>query len=158
MNPVILLRQKSVVFAATGCYMGYIPFAPGTFGSLVGIPFVWLMAQFSVPVMILFLFFFIAFAIIVAGEAEKVFRQKDSGFIVIDEIAGMLVTFFLVPWSPGNALVGLLLFRIFDITKPFPVGLIDRKIKGGIGVVADDIVAGFYANAVLRLVLLLFGG
>lgn len=77
---------------------------------------------------------------------------------MIDEIAGMLVTFFLVPWSPGNALAGLLLFRIFDITKPFPVGLIDRKIKGGIGVVADDIVAGFYANAVLRLVLLLFGG
>jgi phosphatidylglycerophosphatase A len=89
----------------------------------------------------------------VGGEAEKIFNQKDSGCIVIDEIGGMLITFFMVPWSIQNILIGFVLFRVFDIAKPFPIRLIDKRFKGGIGVVMDDIMAGIYANVVLRLFL-----
>jgi phosphatidylglycerophosphatase A len=152
------LKQKIIVFLATGCYAGYIPFAPGTFGSLIAIPLVWCLSKLAPAISVFAILLFIPFSFWVAGEAEKLFNKKDSGCIVIDEIAGMLVTFFLIPWSTQNILIGFVLFRIFDIAKPFPIGLIDRKLKGGPGVVMDDIMAGVYANAVLRLVLLFLPG
>ena len=146
-------KQKIIVFLATGCYVGYIPVAPGTFGSLIAIPLVWFLSRLAPFLSVIVILLFMALSIWVAGEAEKIFNQKDSGCIVIDEIAGMLATFFLVPWSIQNILAGFVLFRIFDIAKPFPIRLIDRKLKGGPGVVLDDIMAGIYANAVLRLFL-----
>jgi len=146
-------KQKILVFLATGCYVGYIPVAPGTFGSLIAIPLVWFLSRLAPFLSVIVILLFMALSIWVAGEAEKIFNQKDSGCIVIDEIAGMLATFFLVPWSIQNILAGFVLFRIFDIAKPFPIRLIDRKLKGGPGVVLDDIMAGIYANAVLRLFL-----
>ncbi|MFH1673266.1 MAG: phosphatidylglycerophosphatase A [Pseudomonadota bacterium] len=152
------LKQKIIVLLATGCYVGYIPFAPGTFGSLIGIPLVWCLSKLAPSLSVFVILLFIPFSFWIAGEAEKIFNKKDSGCIVIDEIAGMLVTFFLIPWSAQNILIGFVLFRIFDIAKPFPIGLIDRKLKGGPGVVMDDIMAGVYANAVLRLVLLFLPG
>jgi phosphatidylglycerophosphatase A len=144
-------KQKIMVFLATGCYVGYIPFAPGTFGSLMGIPLLWLLSKLAFPFSVLAIFFFIVLSLWVGGEAEKIFNQEDSGAIVIDEVAGMLVTFAMIPWSMQNLLIGFVLFRVFDITKPFPIPLIEKKLKGGFGVVMDDIMAGIYANVVLRL-------
>ena len=157
-NGGLIFKQKFITCLATGCYVGYVPFAPGTFGSLIGIPLAWLLSRLALPLSILAIFSFIILSCWIGGEAEKVFNQKDSGCIVIDEIGGMMITFFMVPWSIQNMLIGFVLFRVFDIAKPFPIRLIDKRLKGGLGVVMDDIVAGIYANLVLRLLLFFLHG
>ena len=90
----------------------------------------------------------------VAGRGEQIFGKKDCGIIVIDEVVGMLFTMFLLPPTLIYLFLGFLLFRVFDITKPFPARWIDRKVKGGTGIVLDDIVAGIYANLAVRLLML----
>jgi phosphatidylglycerophosphatase A len=157
-NGGLTFKQKLIAFLATGCYVGYVPFAPGTFGSLIGIPLAWLLSKLAFPLSILAIFSFILLSFWIGGEAEKVFNQKDSGCIVIDEIAGMLITFSMVPWSTQNILIGFALFRVFDIAKPFPIHSIGKRLKGGFGVVMDDIMAGVYANVVLRLFLFFLHG
>ena len=86
-----------------------------------------------------------------SGEAEKIFNEKDSSRIVIDEIVGFQFAMFLVTPTALHVFLGFLLFRFFDIAKPFPVRLCERKLPGGYGVVGDDIVAGVYANIFLLL-------
>ena len=148
--------EKCVILLATGCYAGYIPIASGTFGTLVAIPFCYLLSRLSPVHGILFLGLFIGFAVWMSGKAEKVFKKKDSGLIVIDEMAGLLVTLFLIPWSVKSVVIGFFLFRLFDIVKPFPIRRLETKLPGGWGVVGDDVLAGIYANAVLRLAIRLF--
>jgi phosphatidylglycerophosphatase A len=92
----------------------------------------------------------IAGACWVAGEAEKLLAEKDSGKIVIDEIVGFLAATFLLEPSIGRFLAAFLLFRLFDILKPFPAGYLERHLRGGPGVVLDDIVAGIYTNILVR--------
>lgn len=87
----------------------------------------------------------------IADRAEQIFGKKDCRIIVIDEVVGMFFTMFLLPPDLSYLLSGFLLFRFFDITKPFPARWVDRKMKGGTGVVLDDIVAGIYSNLALRL-------
>jgi phosphatidylglycerophosphatase A len=82
---------------------------------------------------------------------EEIEGAKDPGKITIDEISGMTVTMALIPATPVMLLAGFLIFRLFDITKPFPANIADRKIKGGLGVMLDDVVAGVYANICLQL-------
>jgi len=86
-----------------------------------------------------------------AAKAEKIFEQKDCRKIVIDEIVGFLVTMSFLPPKIGYIILGFILFRCFDIIKPFPVGTFERKLRGGYAVVADDIMAGVYANIILQL-------
>jgi phosphatidylglycerophosphatase A len=97
---------------------------------------------------------FIVFASWVAGEAEKVLADKDPGCIVIDEIVGMAVTFFAVEFSWTAAMAGFVLFRFFDILKPFPIRYLEKRYSGGFGVVIDDVAAGIMSNLVLRIGLL----
>ncbi len=104
----------------------------------------------------LFIAVFTVFAVWVSGEAEKIFNKKDSGLIVIDEMAGLLVTMFLIPWNVKTLVTGFLLFRFMDIAKPFPIRRLESTLPGGWGVVGDDVLAGIYANAVLRVVIKLF--
>jgi len=141
-----------VVLLATGGYAGYIPVAPGTFGTLVAIPLCYLLSRLDPVQEILFLLLFTGFAVWIAGEAEKVFNKKDSRLIVIDEMAGFLVTLFLIPWSVKSMAVGFFLFRLIDIAKPFPIRRLER-LPGGWGVVTDDLLAGVYANAILRVII-----
>ena len=89
-------------------------------------------------------------AIWIAGEAEKMLGKKDPGCIVIDEIAGMAVTLLAIPFTLQNAIAGFLLFRFFDVLKPPPIRTIDKKVHGGVGIVLDDVIAGVFANLVLR--------
>ncbi len=84
-----------------------------------------------------------------AGAAERHFGGVDPGPVVIDEVVGMLITLFLIPVSVSGAIAGLLLFRVFDIVKPFPAGRLEQ-LHGGVGVMSDDAMAGIYANLVLR--------
>lgn len=150
-------RRHLVLFLATGAYIGKIPIGPGTFGSLWGIPLAVALSGMRPAVSALLTLAAIVAAIVIAGEAEKILDRKDPGAIVIDEIAGMLVTFLALPITPVNLAAGFFLFRIFDIIKPFPARSFERGFSGGAGVVLDDVAAGVYANIVLRIGLLVLG-
>ena len=84
------------------------------------------------------------------------FKKKDSGLIVIDEMAGLLLTLFLIPWSIKTVVIGFFLFRLMDIVKPFPIRRLETTLPRGWGVVGDDVLAGIYANVALRLVMQIF--
>ncbi len=144
------LREDAVLFLATGFYIGNIPFAPGTFGSLIGLPLCFALAGISLTSAMLCTLFFIIFAVYIADAAEKILKQNDPGCIVIDEIAGMMVTLIGLPFNPITVVSGFIIFRILDILKPFPIRNLDKRIPGGLGVVADDVTAGIIANLLLR--------
>ena len=146
------IRDKLVVVLATGCYAGYVPKAPGTAGSLVAIPLCYLVSRLDTAQAIVFVLLFIGLAVWVSGETEKLFDEKDCSLIVIDEIAGMAVTLLLVPWTVTSVVFGFLLFRIMDIVKPFPIRKLELRLRGGWGVVGDDVLAGIYAHVVLTIV------
>ncbi len=94
---------------------------------------------------------FILFAVYIADAAEKLLKRSDPGCIVIDEMAGMMVTLIGLPFNPITVVIGFIIFRILDILKPFPIRNLDRGIPGGMGVVADDVAAGIIANLLLRI-------
>jgi phosphatidylglycerophosphatase A len=145
------IGEKWVVLLATGCYAGYIPIASGTFGTLVAVPLCFLLSMVGPLWETVLIVLFVGLAIWVSGKAEKVFKEKDSRFIVIDEIAGFLVTLFLLPWGLKTVLAGFLIFRLMDIAKPFPIRRLEDQLPGGWGVVGDDVLAGLYANLALRI-------
>lgn len=146
-------REKAALFLATGCFVGNIPFAPGTFGSLLGIPLCFVLSKINLLFASLCIIFFIVFAMWTAQLAERILQQTDPGNIVIDEMAGMTVAFIGLPLNLRSVVTGFIIFRILDIFKPFPIRRIERRLSGGAGVVLDDVVAGIYSNLVLRLVL-----
>lgn len=136
---------------ATAAYSGHVPVAPGTAGSLVGLAVFALVRALGGPAIeVVTIIALVAAGIWAASEAERHFGRSDPGAIVIDEVAGMLVTLCWLPVSWGGALIGFLAFRAFDIVKPFPARAAERLPRGW-GVMADDIVAGVYAHIVLRL-------
>ena len=136
---------------ATGFFTGYIPFAPGTFGSIVGLPLCFLLSKTKLPAAILFILIFIFFAIWISNRAEKILKQNDPGCIVIDEIAGIMIALLGLPFNIISIAAGFVTFRFFDILKPFPIRYIERKFAGGTGIVLDDLMAGVYSNIALRL-------
>jgi phosphatidylglycerophosphatase A len=141
-----------ITFLATGAYVGYLPVAPGTFGSLLAIPLLCALARLRLTPAVLLagLGAFSVLAMIVCHRAGVVYADADSGKIVLDEVCGMLVAgAWIVPTTASLVLV-FVLFRLFDIVKPFPARYLDRHVRNGIGVVADDLVAGLYANLVVR--------
>jgi phosphatidylglycerophosphatase A len=150
-------RQRAVLFVATGFYVGNVPIAPGTIGSLIGLPPCFLLSQINLLLAISFILLFVFFAVWIASRAEKILEKEDPGKIVIDEIAGLLVTFIGVPFTWTTASVGFVLFRAFDILKPFPIRALEQRITGGAGVVLDDVLAGIYANLILRLAIYFAG-
>lgn len=113
-------------------------------------PFSWALYLFTAVA-------FAALAVHIADEAEKLYQVKDASAIVIDEIAGMLCTFFLVSPTVVHLALGFCLFRCFDIVKLFPADWCQRRLPGGLGVVADDLAAGIYANLVLLALICYFG-
>jgi len=147
-------REKSVMLLATGCFSGKIPFAPGTFGSMVGLPICFFLSKINASIAILCIVLFIFFAIWVAQDAESILKKKDPGCIVIDEIAGMMVTFAVQPFTLISASAGFFIFRVLDIVKPFPVRTLEKNLSGGAGIVLDDVAAGIYSNLALRALFL----
>ena len=142
---------------ATGFGTGYSPVAPGSVGTLVGIPvYLWL-AGYSWPFHLMGIVVLSCLAVYTAGVAETASGQRDPGIIVIDEIAGFQVALFLITPTLWHVIGGYILFRIFDIVKVFPANLCDARLHGGFGIVADDIIAGIYANLVLQLAIRLMG-
>lgn len=145
--------RRFVVVAATWGGTGFSPFASGTVGTLGAIPFYLALARLPLALYLLSTVAFTLFACWVAGHAERVFAEHDSGKIVIDEVAGYLVTMIGVPPSWQGVALGFFLFRLFDITKPQPARWFDRSLKNGYGVVLDDVAAGLYACAATHLAL-----
>lgn len=144
-------RDKVVLFLATGFGIGYIPVAPGTFGSILGLPLGFVLAELALPVAVAIAGLFVLGSIWIANVAEKLMRKPDPGCIVIDEIAGMAVTLVGLPVDLTMALMGFIIFRILDILKPFPIRYLDQRLVGGWGVVMDDVAAGIMANMILRI-------
>lgn len=150
-------RDQVVVFLATGFYTGNIPKAPGTFGTLPGLCLCFFLARLPWPVSLLLICVLMGLAVWLSGRAAKIMGKQDPGCIVIDEIVGMAVTLVALPFTLYTAITGFLLFRFFDILKPPPIKSIDRKVHGGTGIVLDDVIAGVYANIVLRISMLAMG-
>ena len=143
--------QKIILFLASGAGSGYIPFAPGTWGSAVGLLVYWLLLRLSQWPFVATVAAVVFLSCWIAGLAEGFLGQKDPQVIVIDEVAGMLVSLLFLPVNWKIAVAGFVLFRIFDIWKPFPARWAQDTLPGGWGVVGDDVVAGIYANLVLQI-------
>jgi phosphatidylglycerophosphatase A len=149
------VRTRLALAVATVFGVGYAPIAPGTFGSAAGLLLWWLLpASTGVQAAAIVVIF-------VAGSwggsvAERHFGRTDPGQVVADEVMGMLITLFLNPVGWLGALAGFLLFRVFDVIKPYPANRLEQ-LHGGIGVMADDAMAAVYANLALRLGIWLSG-
>jgi phosphatidylglycerophosphatase A len=150
---------RLAVFLATAGYSGYFPIAPGTVGSAVGLLVYAAMrwAQSPVPpiseaLVILSLF---AAGVWASSTAERYFGGIDPGPIVLDEVVGMLITLAFMPVGLTGAVTGFVLFRIFDVIKPFPARRFEA-LHGGLGVMADDAMAAIYANVSVRLLMAIF--
>ena len=150
---------RLAVFIATVGYCGYFPFAPGTVGSAAGLLFyaaVWWTGSPIVEAGLIAALF--AAGVWAGTTAERYFGGVDPGPIVVDEVVGMLITLAFIPglgWS--GAIAGFVLFRIFDVIKPYPAGRFEQ-LHGGLGVMADDAMAAVYANLSLRALLWFFPG
>jgi phosphatidylglycerophosphatase A len=148
-----IVGRRALVFLASGAYLGYAPIASGTFGTLAGValyPVFEALRQRSAALYVLSFVALVAAAIAIAGAAEELFGEKDSGKITIDEIAGYIATTLFVRPSLAVVVASFLLFRLFDVAKLWPASVFDRDVPGGAGVVLDDVISGFYANLTLR--------
>lgn len=147
-------RNAIALFLATGCKSGYSPIVPGTAGSLAALLPCGLLSLMPISASVMVLMAFIVLAVWAAELSERIVGEKDPGCIVIDEIAGMMITLIGIHFTWQSALAGFLIFRIMDIFKPFPIRYLERTIPGGAGIVMDDVAAGIGAHIVLRLLLL----
>ena len=149
------MQRLAVVLATVGP-LGYLPVAPGTAGSLAALPLLPGLAMIrdrSTLVYAIAVLALVGAAIWAAGRAEDTLGGSDHSAIVVDEVAGMVVTGLLLPGTWTAAVLGFVLFRLFDVVKPYPAGLVDARVEGGLGVVGDDLVAGLYAGLVGRAIL-----
>lgn len=144
--------NQLIMALATGLYVGKIGKAPGTWGSLAAFLPWFFIKDLPLPTYLLVLMVVFIVGFFVSGSAEKILDSPDAGCIVIDEILGMLITLIAAPQHPAAWILGFVLFRIFDIFKPFPVSWFDQQIHGGFGIMMDDIIAGLYALLSLHLI------
>lgn len=138
-------------FIAFGFGSGALPFAPGTFGTLVAIPLYLLLKPLPLVWYVSFTLGFIFFSMWLCEKVSKDIGVEDHQGMCIDEIVGYLVTMTAAPHGPFFVIMGFLFFRLFDIWKPFPINWIDSKIKNGIGMVLDDVLAGIYSAIALHV-------
>ena len=143
------MLSKILKFLSSGLGLGYLPAAPGTFGTVLGSTLFYALRLQPHAWMIQFTATFCVLAMLISHFAEKSFGQKDCQKIVIDEVAGVLVAYLFVPFSIYHMVLGFILFRLFDIAKIWPANLAQNKLAGGLGIVGDDIVAGAQAGALL---------
>ena len=138
------------VFIATFGYVGFFPIAPGTAGSLAALALYALVRWAGTPaVELVTIVAVFAIGIWAATGTERALARKDPGPVVIDEVLGMLITLAFLPLSAWGIVAGFLIFRLFDVIKPFPAGRLEH-LHGGLGIMADDAMAGVYAHLVLR--------
>lgn len=149
------VAYKTALILSSWFGVGLVPFASGTFGTLAAAPFAAIIKYFGLGYECVFLIFLICFALWSSHITEKALLKDDPYEVVIDEAAGFFLAVFFLPLTWLTFILGFLLFRFFDIVKPFPIGMIDKKVKGGLGIVLDDVVAGVFANICIRIILTL---
>jgi len=138
-------------FFALGLGLGLSPKAPGTVGTLLGIPLLLLMPT-NIALYVVVLLVLFAFGVWCCDECTRFLGVHDHGGIVWDEVVGYLITMIALPRSWPWLLAGFLMFRFFDIIKPWPIGWLDRHVKGGFGIMVDDVLAGLMAAVVLQII------
>src|SRR5215213_11155705 len=148
-----------LALAVATCGVGYLPLAPGTFGSLVGVGIFWLLVRAN-PLVIIVAILAVSFAGIWAGSrVEQVSGRKDPGKVVVDEVAGQMIALFpltlFARWSTGTVILSFILFRFFDIVKPYPANRL-QDLDGGMGIMFDDLVAGVYGAVIVSVILRIF--
>lgn len=143
------MQKNLILLLATWFRVGHLPHMPGTWGSLAALPLWWLLQPLSPLAYGLAVAFLGLASIYLCGRAELYLQQADSPVIVIDEVVGQLITLAACPVNAYAVGLGVVLFRLFDIFKPFPIGLIDARLHGGLGIVLDDVVAGLFAGLLL---------
>jgi phosphatidylglycerophosphatase A len=144
--------RSPVQFLAFGFGSGLSPRAPGTAGTLVAIPLYLLVAHWTLPLYTAFIIATALAGIWICGEASRQLGVHDHGGIVWDEFVGYWIAMWALPVSWPWILAGFVAFRVYDIAKPWPIGWLDRRVAGGLGIMLDDIVAGVMACATLHLV------
>jgi phosphatidylglycerophosphatase A len=144
--------QDPIYFIAFGLGSGAVPFAPGTFGTLMAIPFYLLLQPLPIIAYLVFVIGFIAFSSWISDRVSREIQVHDHPGMCIDEFTGFFVTMVHAPLGWQWVVLGFLLFRLFDIWKPWPISVIDEKVQGGFGMVLDDIVAGLFAMVVIQSV------
>jgi phosphatidylglycerophosphatase A len=141
-----------ILLLATGFGVGYSPIAPGTLGTLIAIPVYYFLSTIPSPLYEITLIAFLFLSVWISENAEIFFGKKDDTRIVIDEMIGFLIAMLWVPKTTRFIIIGFFLFRFFDILKPFPIRGLEKRLKGGFGVVLDDVLAGVYANIILQII------
>ena len=138
-----------------GC--GLSPIAPGTVGTLLGVGLYWLLADFDVAVYVVIVLGLIVIGILTAAYTSRALEAQDPSAIVIDEVVGILVACIALPESFVWLVLAFVLFRAFDILKPWPIAWIDRYGVGGVGIVGDDLLAGVYTLVCIQVAAYLVG-
>lgn len=144
-------RDRLLLVLATWFGSGYLPYMPGTWGSLAALPLWWLLQPVSLSHYCLTVLLLGIGSIYLSGRAEALLQQADAPVIVIDEVVGQLIALAGCPRDMYAVGLAVVLFRLFDIVKPFPIGLINDRWRGGPGIVLDDVVAGIYAGLLLGI-------
>lgn len=142
-------------FILTGFYIGKIKYAPGTFGTLLAIPIFLLIYDFNliIKISIVFLLFLISLFLLSQSYKKQVFKDIDDKSIVIDEVIGYLIFIVFFDNTLFVLFSSFLIFRLFDIVKPYPISLIDKKMKNALGVILDDIIAGLFSGITLFIII-----
>ena len=142
-------------FILTGFYIGKIKYAPGTFGTLLAIPIFLLIYDFNLitKISIVFLLFLISLFLLSQSYKKQVFKDIDDKSIVIDEVIGYLIFIVFFDNTLFVLFSSFLIFRLFDIVKPYPISLIDKKMKNALGVILDDIIAGLFSGITLFIII-----
>ncbi|MGV6809959.1 MAG: phosphatidylglycerophosphatase A family protein [bacterium] len=149
------ILRDPIHFLAFGFGSGLSPIAPGTMGTLVAIPLYYLLIQFGDLIYLLLTVIITLIGIVICDISSKKLGVHDHSGIVWDEIAGYFITMLFVPHTWYWALAGFILFRVFDIWKPFPILWFDQHIGGGLGIMVDDVLAAIYAGLILLIMQLL---
>ena len=144
-------REKVLKIYCTFFYAGYVPFGPGTFGTLGAVIPFYFIAGLTPPFYLITILFFTAISIKITNHCIKYYNEEDPGEIVIDEVCGYLFTMFMLPFNWFNVLSGILIFRILDIIKPYPVRKAEN-LRDGYGIILDDVLAGIYSNIIIHLI------
>ena len=148
------VKKRILELLATGLYLGKMPKAPGTFGTILGIPCAWLMATYLPPVgYLIATVIFILVSVVIAEMYERLHGSHDPQEIVIDEVVGYVIAMTWLPLTWQSFAAAFVVFRIFDILKPGPIRAIDRRVKGGLGTILDDVAAGLISSVILQIVL-----
>jgi phosphatidylglycerophosphatase A len=149
------MKNRLSLICASFFYIGFIPGAPGTYASIATSLIFCLILRFSgrIPteLHLIALCLISILGVLAAANVSRSAGVEDPQFVVIDEVAGQWMTFLLLPVTPVNLILGTVLFRVFDIWKPFPIRKLE-SIKGGVGIMADDLLAGVYGNLALQLI------